>query len=293
MTTNVTPVPPQFQPVRVQHAWPVRVLRTLQFGWARLANRDGYVNARAAPFGSSFTGPARDVITRHIFRLGAHEPDITRYLLENVRLRSGDVAFDIGANIGWYSVLLSRLSAPGAQVFAFEPDPESYRLLTKNLEVNAAVNVVAFNVALGESAGVAELHRYKASNNGRHTLLSGNTSGGTVRVPVDTLKAFWERQALGERPMRVLKVDVEGFEYFVLRGAGELLARCACLLLEYSPGSLPVAGLKSQLLLDLLAATGLEPHVFAGGRPVPVTFAELSTATVQKDLLLTRASGPT
>jgi len=293
MTTQATSIPPQTPPVRVQHAWPLRVLRTLQFGWARLANRDGYVNARAAPFGSSFTGPSRDVITRHIYRLGAHEPAITRYLLENVRLQSGDVAFDIGANLGWYSVLLSRLSAPGAQVFAFEPDPESYRLLTINLTANAAGNVTACNVALGETAGVAELHRYKASNNGRHTLLSGNTGGGTVRVPVDTLAAFWERQALGDRPIRVVKIDVEGFEYFVLRGAGELLTRCACLVLEYSPDSFPVAGLKAQLLLDLLAATGFKPHAFERDGPVPVTFDELAAATLQRDLLLTRASGRT
>jgi len=293
MTTKATAILPDTRPVRVQHAWPVRVLRTLQFGWARLTDRDGYVNARAAPFGTSFTGPVADVITRHIYRLGAHEPAITRYLLEHVRLRPGDVAVDVGANLGWYSVLLSRLSEPGAQIFAFEPDPESFRLLTRNLAVNAASSVAAFNVALGEVAGFAELHRYRACNNGRHTLLSGNTSGGVVRVPVDTLSAFWERQALGERPLRLLKIDVEGFEYFVLRGAGALLERCACLLLEYSPDSFPVAGLKVQQLLGLLAATGLKPHAFVGDRPVPVTFDELAAATVQRDLLLTGVSGRT
>jgi len=290
MTSKATAILPDTRPVRVQHAWPVRVLRTLQFGWARLTDRDGYVNARAAPFGSCFTGPVADVITRHIYRLGAHEPAITRYLLEHVHLHAGEVAVDVGANLGWYSVLLSRLSEPGAQIFAFEPDPESFRLLTRNLAANGAGAVTALNVALGEAAGFAELHRYRACNNGRHTLLSGNTSGGVVRVPVDTLSAFWQRQALGERPLRLLKIDVEGFEYFVLRGAGALLARCACLLLEYSPDSFPVAGLKVQQLLELLAAAGLEPHAFVGDRPVPVTFEELAAATVQRDLLLTGAS---
>jgi FkbM family methyltransferase len=292
MTTHATSILSENRPVRVQHAWPLRVLRTLQFGWLRLANPDGYVNARAAPFGTSFTGPAADVITRHIYRLGAHEPATTRYLLEHVRLRAGEIAFDVGANLGWYSVLLSRLSEPGAQIFAFEPDPESYRLLTRNLAVNEAGNVTAFNVALGETPGMAELHRYKSSNNGRHTLLSGNTSGGIVRVPVETLGAFCDRHALGDRPIRLMKIDVEGFEYFVLRGAGEVLRRCRCLLLEYSPDSLPVAGLKPQVLLDLLAATGLAPHAFVGDRPVPVSFGELAAATQQRDLLLT-ASGST
>jgi FkbM family methyltransferase len=287
MMTEKATIQPETSTPRVLHAWPMRMLRTLQFSWARLATRDGYVEARAAPFDASFTGPAADVITRHIYRLGAHEPAITRYLIEHVRLRAGDVAFDIGANLGWYSVLLSRLSEPGARIFAFEPDPESYRLLTRNLKVNAAETVAAFNVALGEEAGMAELHRYKACNNGRHTLLSGNTSGGIVRVPVETLSSFWERHELGARPIRLMKVDVEGFEYFVLRGAGALLRRCACLLLEYNPESLPGAGLKSQLLIDLLAATGLTPHAFVGDYPVPVTFPELLASTSQRDLLLT------
>ena len=269
----------------------MRVLRTLQFGWARLASRDGYVHAHALPFAGSFTGPGADVITRHIYRLGAHEPAITAYLIEHVHLAAGELAFDIGANLGWYSVPLSRLSEPGARIFAFEPDPESYRLLTRNLQANAAANVAAHNLALGATAGTAELHRYKASNNGRHTLLDGSTSGGRVRVPVDTLLAFWQRAGLGERRIRVMKVDVEGFEYFVLKGAGALLGRCACLLLEYSPASLPAAGLKPAALLELLAATGLTPHLFAGERPVPVSFAALASLTTQRDLLLSAAAG--
>ena len=272
--------------IRVQHAWYRRVLRTLQFGWARLASREGYVEAHAAPFDASFIGPAADVITRHIFRLGAHEPAITRYLIENVRLRSGEIALDVGANIGWYSVLLSRLSEPDARIFAFEPDPESYRLLLRNLEANGARNVTPFNVALGEHVGTAELHRYKSSNNGRHTLLDGDTRGGVVRVPVDTLGAFWERHGLGEQPIRLMKVDVEGFEYFVLRGAGALLERCACLLLEYSPEALSSAGLDSHVLIHLLTAREA-PRVFVGERAVSISFSELAAATSQRDLLLT------
>lgn len=275
--------------IRVQHRWPVRVLRTLQFGIARLVSRDGYVQAHAAPFDLTFTGPAADCITRHIYRRGAHEPRITRYLLDHVRLGPEDIALDIGANIGWYSVLLSRLSVPGARILAFEPDPESYRLLSRNLEANEASRVTALNVALGDSPGFAELHRYKDSNNGRHTLLAGNQSGGTVRVPVNTLKDVWATQQLGSRPIRFLKIDVEGFEYFVLRGAGDLLVRCACVLLEYSPEGLRLAGLKPEALIDLLATAGLTASVFAHGQLLPISYIELARAESQQDLLLTPA----
>jgi FkbM family methyltransferase len=286
--TNPTSTQP-LATIPVQHRWSVRVLRTLQFGFARLVSRDGYVEAHAAPFDLTFTGPAADCITRHIYRLGAHEPRIARYLIDHVRLGPEDIALDIGANIGWYSVLLNRLSVPGARIFAFEPDPESYRLLGKNLAANGATRVTALNVALGDSPGFAELHRYRDSNNGRHTLLAGNTSGGIARVPVNTLKDVWESQHLGSAPIRFLKIDVEGFEYFVLRGAGDLLGRCACVLLEYSPESLPLAGLKPEALIDLLVAARLSARTFVNGQLLPISYAELARVESQHDLLLTPA----
>ncbi len=271
----------------VLNPWPLTAWRTLRFGLARLTSPDGTVDARARPFDLVFTGPAQDVITRHIYRFGVHEPDITRYLLREVRLRAGDVALDVGANLGWYSLLLDRLAAPGADVFAFEPDPHSYALLTRNLARNDARYVRAFNLALGETSTVTTLHRYKSSNNGRHTLLDGSTSGGTVEVPVMPLTRFWAEQALGERPVRLMKVDVEGFEYFVLKGAGELLRRCAHIVLEYSPEALGIAGLDRGALLALLKGYGLRARRFTAGGLVEVSWEALAQAPSQWDLLLT------
>jgi FkbM family methyltransferase len=277
---------PTAPPPRVEHAWPTRMLRTLQFGLARLTSGDGLVTARAAPFGLTFTGPAADVITRHIYRLGAHEPAITRYLLEQVRLGAGDVALDVGANLGWYSVLLQRLSVPGARIFSFEPDPRTFELLRANLAANDASRVSAFNIALGETQGSAQLRRYKDSNNGRHSLIPGDDIAGSVTVPLDTLAHFWESQALGSAPIAFMKVDVEGFEYFVVKGAGGLLRRCARILLEYSPQSLALAGLPSDALVKLLESSDLAAQAFVDGRPQPVSYGELARADSQLDLLL-------
>ncbi|HTD31950.1 MAG TPA: FkbM family methyltransferase [Steroidobacteraceae bacterium] len=273
-------------PGPVEYPWAVRALRTVQFGFARLLSRDGYVTARAAPFGLTFTGPAADVITRHIYRLGAHEPAITRYLIEHLHLGAGEVALDVGANIGWYSILLQHLSEPGAQIFAFEPDPETYSLLRTNLRANAAERVTALNLALGDAPGTAQLRRYKHSNNGRHTLVVDGPAADMVPVAVDTLAAFWSAHALGSRPLRFLKIDVEGFEYFVLRGAGELLTRCANIFLEYSPASLRLAGLGPDVLIELLRAARLSARAFRGGQLVPMSLTELAQVQEQHDLLL-------
>jgi FkbM family methyltransferase len=276
------PVPPG----PVEYPWALRALRTVQFGFARLLSRDGYVTARAAPFGLTFTGPAADVITRHIYRLGAHEPAISRYLIEHVRLGAGEVALDVGANIGWYSILLQHLSEPGAEIFAFEPDPETFGLLGTNLRANAASRVTALNLALGDAPGIAQLRRYKHSNNGRHTLIADGPAADMVPVAVDTLAGFWSARALGERPIRFLKIDVEGFEYFVLRGAGELLERCANIFLEYSPASLRLAGLRPDALIELLRHARLSARAFRAGRLVPMSLAQLAQVKEQHDLLL-------
>ena len=275
----------------VQHPWGRRLLRSAQFALARLRSRDGHVEAHARPFDLTFTGPARDVITRHIYRYGVHEPQITAYLMDRVCIGPGEVALDVGANLGWYSVLLDRLSRPDARILAFEPDPQSFALLEWNLARNAAGRVTPYNLALGETPGMTALHRYKTSNNGRHTLLEGDTSGGTVEVAVARLESFWETHGLGERRIRLMKVDVEGFEIFVLRGAGELLRRCDRIILEYSPTSVPIAHLSMQALPQLLRAAGLRAHAFAPSGLEPVSFEQLASATSQIDLLLMRADG--
>ncbi len=103
--------------ISVAHPWPRRILRTMRFGFARTRNPGTHVEARAALFDLKFRGPSADCITRHIYRLGAHEPDISRYIVERIHLGPRDIAIEVGANIGWYTALLSRLSDPTARIF--------------------------------------------------------------------------------------------------------------------------------------------------------------------------------
>jgi FkbM family methyltransferase len=187
---------------------------------------------------------------------------------------------------------LHRLSAGGARIFAFEPDPQTFALLRTNLAANQATRVSAFNLALGETQGSAQLRRYKDSNNGRHSLIPGDDIAGSVTVALDTLAHFWETQGLGAARIAFMKVDVEGFEYFVLQGAGELLRRCDHVLLEYSPASLALAGLPADALIRLLGSNGLTARAFVNGQLVPVSFPELARAQSQLDLLLSPAARP-
>jgi len=105
-------------------------------------------------------------------------------------------------------------------------------------------------------------------------------------VPVEPLKDFWVRQQLGSRPIRYLKIDVEGFEFHVLRGAGDLLGRCACIHLEYSPDAFIAAGIQAEQILDLLVSARLEAQAFQGDALVPISYSELAAARSQLDLIL-------
>jgi FkbM family methyltransferase len=274
----------------VSHPWLRRVMRTVEFGFARMKNPTGYVEARAAAFDLKFRGPSADCIVRHIYRLGAHEPHISRWVIEHIRLGSGDIAIDVGANLGWYSVLLSRLSEPGARIFAFEPDPENYQLLCDNVRANSATAVTAVNGALGESAGTAILHRYKRCNVGRHSLVPGSNAGGEeCEVSVQTLDSFCLSRGIGDARVRFLKIDVEGFEYEVARGAADLLRRCDYALVEFNQG-----GGSEASLLKLIAESGLTTSAFIDGSstPVPMTSTAILESGVQLDLLLTPAHSP-
>ena len=266
-----------------------RLWRSLRFAAIRLIGPNSVIAASAAPFGLTFKGRAADCIARHIYRFGCHEPVLTRYVMSHVRLRKGDVALDVGANIGWYSLLLDRLSQPGADIFAFEPDPENFGFLQDNLRRNGARYVTALDVAAGDKPGIVTMNRYKKSNAGAHTLIpGGNNEGGTVPVRVTTLEKFWQERALADRPLRFLKVDVEGYEYFVLKGAADLLQRCACVSLEYSAGSLRAAGFDPGQIIDLIVDAGFDIRYWSGDLLATADIGELKEAPGQLDLLLSR-----
>ena len=83
-----------------------------------------------------------DVVGRHLYKYGAHEANTTEFLKGHLEFQDGDVVFDIGANIGWYSLLLNELAGErDVDIFACEPDPTNYGLLDENITRNSADHV--------------------------------------------------------------------------------------------------------------------------------------------------------
>ncbi len=133
-------------------------------------------------------------------------------------LRRSDVVFDIGANIGWYTILAGKVVAQG-KCHAFEPVPWIFEKLRQNCKLNALDEKTILNqLALGSEEGTSEIHSFKGLPQG-HSSLSrlGRRDYRATPVKMTTLDKYVETR--GVRKIDLIKMDVEGGEREVLRGA--------------------------------------------------------------------------
>jgi FkbM family methyltransferase len=155
------------------------------------------------------------------YALGAYEQEVIDVLRRD--LHPGDTCLDVGGHLGYYSLLMSRIVGPAGRVITFEPIRENLEVLEENLKLNQVSNVAVLNTALGENSGHISLIRPKAeplswTPSIRAYAVEGQQSTDTVCV--NKLDVFLERE--GFRPS-LIKIDVEGAELNVLRGAMETL----------------------------------------------------------------------
>jgi FkbM family methyltransferase len=188
---------------------------------------------------------------------GRFEADHFRVMSSLVR--AGDACIDVGANIGLVSLELSRLVGPAGCVLAFEPEPTAFRILAANLARNGVGHVRAFNLAASDQARSATLE--VPAGRSEYGSLAGvvHPSAGDgprscARVELDSL----DNVAL---PLltacRLIKLDTEGHELHVLRGASRLIARWRPYLsIEIVPSLLASHGSSPDALLALLGSWG-------------------------------------
>lgn len=169
----------------------------------------------------------------HCFRRGDWEQHIERYITNHVR--PGSVALDIGANIGYFTAVLSLKTGPEGLVYAFEPVPVTLEHLKLTIRANDLGNVTLVEGALGDESkqvtityspevlGNASLRERKHSPNARRS-----------EVTMRTLDSLYEEGSI--RQCDFIKMDVEGYELNVLRGGTRYLRDSgADILFEYNP----------------------------------------------------------
>jgi FkbM family methyltransferase len=193
-------------------------------------------------------------VSRRIREEGIWEPFETSLVLR--LLRPGDVCVDVGANVGYFSVLAASVVGAQGAVFAFEPEPANYHLLRANAELNGLDHcITAVEAALSDAAGEGQLF-LSADNLGDHQVYAGYEQRSSV--PIALLHGS---QYLAGRLQRLdlLKVDTQGAEFQVMAGLLPLLQSLAQpprIIIELTPHSLRQAGASGRALIELLATLG-------------------------------------
>jgi FkbM family methyltransferase len=146
--------------------------------------------------------------------LGSYELEVQKRLIKY--LKRGDTFYDVGANVGFYSLLASVLTDPG-RVYAFEPLPTNLDYFRRHLDLNRIRTVEVFEIAFADKIGTASFEIEGTRAMGRL-----RPSGG-AKVLTSTLDALLSDQKIA--PPDFIKMDIEGAELFALLGANECFAR--------------------------------------------------------------------
>lgn len=185
---------------------------------------------------------------------GVYEPIETQVVRACVA--EGDIAFDVGANIGWYTTLLSRLVGPRGTVHAFEPMTQTYQVLTGNCRLNNCQNVVLNNIALGDRDGSVTMHYFPDEACGNASMVRTSTASSIQSTcDLTTLDAF----VLKHRVSRCdfIKCDAEGAEMAFMKGACRTLSLFEpSMLIELNAHIFAMAGYSSADLLRKIRDCG-------------------------------------
>lgn len=190
--------------------------------------------------------------------LEKYEPYETQLILRQAK--GGDVVVDVGANIGYYTVLLADKVGKNGKVYAFEPDITNFEILVKNIKENGLENVVAVNAGIGSKSETKIL--YKSEENlGDHKLYDQNLpvdkSTSSLKngrsLKTETVKIINLDKYFGNKKIDLLKIDTQGWEPEVIGGAKKIIKRDKpVMFLEYSPASYKVAKLDGKKMMENL-----------------------------------------
>ena len=186
-------------------------------------------------------------------------------------LKPGMVFFDVGSNVGYYTLLAAPIVGKDGKVHAFEPVSEQHADLRANLERNKLKNVVPERLIITDRAGTMEINLGSEDNAGTASVnLVYRENRPTERVDCTTLDAYLHER--GVTRLDVLKIDVEGHEPFVLRGMTETLRKLRPLLLvEVRGDMLEEVGSSREALFEQIAAHDYAPYALTrGGWPKPM-----------------------
>lgn len=172
-------------------------------------------------------------------------------LFEN-HINEGDVVIDIGANIGYYTLIAAKLVGKNGKVYAFEPEPINFSFLKKSVGINNYKNAVCEQKAVSNKTGVTRLFVNK-----RSILSYSIVMGGMDYIDIETVKLddyFKDKNS----KVNIIKVDIEGAEALALEGMQKILNenRSIKIFSEFFPSAISISGIPPEDYLNMLTNAG-------------------------------------
>jgi FkbM family methyltransferase len=208
----------------------------------------------ALVFGYHLPLDLRNFVDRMIY-LGTFEPLNTHRFRK--LLRPGMTVVDVGANIGYFSLLAARLVGPAGKVVALEPHPLNFAILEQAKIANAIGCLTPLRLGLGDASGDGHIGMFDQEKYPNRTASMVGAGEGHPSVPMLTLDALVEREGIPH--IDLLKIDVDGFETRIIAGARKSLERgiIGHLIIEFNDFWLSQSGSSAARLAEMIQAGGL------------------------------------
>ncbi|WP_327368697.1 FkbM family methyltransferase [Streptomyces sp. NBC_01217] len=211
-------------------------------------------------YGPKFAVDTQDLIQRYIYMFGVWEPNMSRWLRR--RLRHGDTFVDVGANVGYYSVLASQLVGDRGRVVAIEASPEFHRRLLQQARLNDCRNIRAVNLAVDDRRTMLTFILASSANMGANSIVPyEGPAESTFEIEAVPLPEALDPVEIARA--RVIKIDVEGSEGGVVRGLEPMLDSLrpdAEITVEVTPARMAQLGDSADDLLATMRKHGF--HVY-------------------------------
>jgi FkbM family methyltransferase len=195
------------------------------------------------------------------------DPSIRRdeELLLEKYLKPGDYVIDIGANIGTITLVAANSVKPNGRVMAIEAHPRIFNYLVRNIKLNNLPNIDAFNLAIGRGDGCIYLSDGNLDD--QNFVINSFKNKSAVKVFCKKLDDIvpWERE------IALLKIDVEGYEKFVLQGAEQTLRQTRCVYFEVGIAHYRKYNYDPEVVFNILRRNGMQIYRLKNRLLVPIT----------------------
>ena len=226
--------------------------------------------------------PSRSILEMKLALLRMYEPEVVDYF--HAQVPRDSVVVDIGANIGLFTLVAAEIVGPEGRVIAYEPHPETYKELCENVARNGYSNVLPVQAAISNAPGMLRMNVFTDCD---LNSVACTADLGVVEVPAFTLDDSLSGHGLAHCDL--IKMDIEGAEWFALRGMDRTLERNpnVRLLIELHNPQIRALGGQPEILLQLLADRGFalyELNMWRGMTPIK----SLKEASIHGHLLCVR-----